>query len=251
MFVNSCLPAEQAGMQAAGRGAAHRDPLGSPSAAEGGEVKPQMLDVINTLRLAHVMSSDRVFPEIPKQTRRLHMTSSSRNYRTIFGLGSRRTALRVSEAVCKAACVCVCSHFVCWAWFACSPERNTGVWLRWSVQPHTSLHSRRSSVSGVSLYAFNLSVCLSWFRSAQGRAVWFISARSVFVVSSTLTNLFVPASIELRGKSMCWPCQSEMIQVSLSLSCTFGTSCIVGSDVNHDKLLVSQITSNNESLSCC
>lgn len=105
MFVNSCLPAEQAGMQAAGRGAAHRDPLGSPSAAEGGEVKPQMLDVINTLRLAHVMSSDRVFPEIPKQTRRLHMTSSSRNYRTIFGLGSRRTALRVSEAVC----VCVFS----------------------------------------------------------------------------------------------------------------------------------------------
>lgn len=50
-------------LRAAGRGAAHRDPLGSPSAAEGGEVKPQMLDVINTLRLAHLMSSDQRFPE--------------------------------------------------------------------------------------------------------------------------------------------------------------------------------------------
>lgn len=53
MFLISRSPATQEG-DADGWGGGEegdkeRDPLGSPSAVEGGEVKPQMLDVITTL----------------------------------------------------------------------------------------------------------------------------------------------------------------------------------------------------------
>lgn len=52
MFLISRSPATQEGDAdgwGGGEGDKERDPLGSPSAVEGGEVKPQMLEVITTL----------------------------------------------------------------------------------------------------------------------------------------------------------------------------------------------------------
>lgn len=136
---------------------------------EDGGVKSQMLDEINILE-------SNLIGRAPSRTRgaAFQKTFQAKS-------GSATTKTRLSSLIClllclprpkkKAVCwlstmapevlalctcrhkgrrVCLCeclfSRLVSQVWFACSPEKNSGVWLRWRVHCHAPLNSRHGAV---------------------------------------------------------------------------------------------------------